>query len=91
MAKIMRLSLSLSVIALLLLAGQLRAEDYVSKDVPPDEIIISTVVICHARVSMVPLEQPEYADTDQGVCDGMADCDICAGGDRPRGGRPRPV
>jgi predicted phosphodiesterase len=51
----------------------------------------STVVICHARVSMVPLDQPEYADTDQGVCDGIADCDICAGGDRPRGGLPRPL
>ena len=43
MAKIMRLSLSLSVIALLLLAGQLRAEDYVSKDVPPDEIIMKAL------------------------------------------------
>jgi hypothetical protein len=40
MPKIMRLSLSLSVISLLLLIAQLKAEDYVSNDFPADEILM---------------------------------------------------
>jgi hypothetical protein len=43
MVKIMRLSLILSVVSLFLLVTILRAEDYVSKDVPPNEIIIKAV------------------------------------------------
>jgi hypothetical protein len=43
MARIMRLSLSLAVISLLLLVNPLRAEDYVSKDIPPNELIVKTI------------------------------------------------
>jgi hypothetical protein len=43
MAKIMPLSLSLSVFCLLSLVNLLSAEDYVSKDVPPDELIIKAI------------------------------------------------
>jgi hypothetical protein len=51
----------------------------------------STVVICPAGVSMLPLGQAEYADTDKGVRDGIADCCTSAGGHRPYGDLPRPV
>ena len=40
---------------------------------------------------MLPLDQADYADTDKGVCDGIADCGACSRGHRPRGGLPRPV
>jgi hypothetical protein len=42
-AKIMPLRLSLSGIFLLVLVSPFRAEDYVSKDIPPNEIIIKSV------------------------------------------------
>jgi hypothetical protein len=40
----------------------------------------STVVICHARVRMLPLGHSENADQDKGVRDGIAACGPCAGG-----------
>src|SRR6266511_1411869 len=55
------------------------------------DLIDSTVVICPARVSMLPLDQAEDSGKDKGVCDGIADCGTCAGGQRPRGGLPRLV
>ena len=42
--------------------------------------MISIVVICHARVRMLPLGHAENADQDKGVCDGIAACGPCAGG-----------
>jgi hypothetical protein len=41
---------------------------------------MTTVVICHAGVSLLPLDQPEDSDKDKGVRDGMADGGACAGG-----------
>ena len=55
------------------------------------DVFNSTVVICPARVSMLPLDQAEDSGKDKGVCDGIADCGTCAGGQRPRGGLPRLV
>jgi hypothetical protein len=43
MAKTMQLSLGLSVIFLFFLISDLEAEDYVSKDTPPNEIVIKAV------------------------------------------------
>ncbi len=51
----------------------------------------SAVVICHARASMVPSIQAEYANQDKGGCDGIADCRTCSRGHRPHRGFPRPV
>jgi hypothetical protein len=42
----------------------------------------STVVIGHARISMIPLDRAEYADKHEGVRDGVANC-----GARSRGHR----
>jgi len=39
----------------------------------------SIIVICHARASMLPLDQAESADQDKGICDGIADGDACGG------------
>jgi hypothetical protein len=51
----------------------------------------SSVVICHAKVGLLPLDQADYADTDQRVCDGIADYCTCARGHRPHRGLPRLV
>jgi hypothetical protein len=49
MSKIMRLSLCLSVIPLLLLVAQLRAEDYVNHDFPADEILMRNLqALCNS-------------------------------------------
>jgi hypothetical protein len=40
----------------------------------------STVVICHVRVSMLPLGHAESIAQAKGVYDGTADCGTCAGG-----------
>jgi hypothetical protein len=37
------------------------------------QCIYSTVVICHTRVSMLPLGRDEYTAKDKGVRDGAAD------------------
>jgi hypothetical protein len=50
----------------------------------------SSIVICHARVSMLPLDQAEYADQDKEVCDEIAYGGICTGDPRPLDGLPRP-
>jgi hypothetical protein len=50
----------------------------------------SIIVICHARVSMLPLDQAESADQDKEVCDGIANGGVCGGRLRPGGGLPRP-
>jgi hypothetical protein len=51
----------------------------------------STVVICHARTCMLPLDQAEYADRDEGGCDGVADSCPGSCGHCPRERLPRPV
>jgi hypothetical protein len=51
----------------------------------------STVVICHAGVSMLPLDHAEDSDKDKGVRDGIADCCTSTGGHRPYGDLSRPV
>jgi hypothetical protein len=43
-------------------------------------IEFSTVVICHVRVSMLPLGHAESIAQAKGVYDGTADCGTCAGG-----------
>jgi hypothetical protein len=43
-------------------------------------IYTSTVVICHVRVSMLPLGHAESIAQAKGVYDGTADCGTCAGG-----------
>ena len=40
----------------------------------------SAVVICPARVNLLPLDQAERSDTDEGVYDGVAEGGACAGG-----------
>jgi predicted type IV restriction endonuclease len=50
MAKIMRLSLTLSFVSLFFLVTILRAEDYVSKDVPPDEVIMKAIETSQQRI-----------------------------------------
>jgi hypothetical protein len=44
---------------------------------------MATVVSYHARVTMLPLDRAEYADKDDGVRDGVANCDACARGHQP--------
>jgi hypothetical protein len=39
----------------------------------------SIIVICHARVSMLPFDQAESADQDKGGYDGIAHGGACAG------------
>jgi hypothetical protein len=48
----------------------------------------STVVICHGRVSMLPLGHVEASDKDKGVSEGIADRGACSRGERPSGGVP---
>jgi hypothetical protein len=39
----------------------------------PGIIHNSTVVICHVRCPMLLLDRADYADTNKGVCHGIAD------------------
>jgi len=51
----------------------------------------STVVICHAGTPVLPLDQVQYCDRDEGVCDGIADDRACSCGQRPCRGLPGSV